>query len=204
MYKRQGNGDILDDMVKNEPLEADVKDEVDFNVTSGPVVITKDFLPGRRMKSKGSNKPAHVIKEKRTRRTPKKKVEYSEESLENDSLHEDFGVNFDDEDMDLEEKQFNGSYDEGIDEDDVNGKGLNTCQKCGREYKSKYPYYKHIQRCHHGKEVAKFSENCQICLKNFDQKKHLDRHMDFHRSKHDLDQPISCPECHLQLQTKYK
>ena len=194
---------ILEDLVKNEPLqfEALVKEE-----TEGLMNDLKGDGNASLKKRKRRTKTSSGKEKRKTRQVKKKIPPIQDEKLDDDLAgFEDFEVNFDDDQMDLEEKEFSKMFEEPImDENDVNGKCLNTCQKCGRDYKSKYPYYKHIQKCHYGKEVLKFSENCQICLKNFDHKKHLEKHMDFHRSKHDLYQPVSCPECNETFQTKYE
>lgn len=84
-------------------------------------------------------------------------------------------------------------------------KEAQVCPKCGRQYLSRHPYEKHLQHCLDGDKGNLFSANCVLCLRHFSHELQLNRHMEFHRSKHEgLDKVVSCPVCNLQLITKYE
>ena len=81
---------------------------------------------------------------------------------------------------------------------------VHKCPKCAKVYRSQFPFHKHVQECVHGKKsAASFEEKCSVCLRVFTNPKQLERHMDFHRSKHpDLEQPVNCPTCGEQIKNK--
>ena len=152
---------------------------------------------GRRRKSKRSNAKSLSARKKPSHQKGKEIKQEEEISY---LVSDNFQVDFSDGDQ----IEPNGSWVEEDNRDELclDDKRSMTCKKCGREYKSKHPYLKHTRKCLQGEEVPKFSENCKICLKHFYQEKQLERHLEHHRSKHNLEDTIICPECNETLETK--
>ena len=77
------------------------------------------------------------------------------------------------------------------------------CDKCGKLYKSIYPYYKHVKKCVEGvveaggslAEGKVINEKCKLCLRHFNRQWQLDRHYKLHDQRFQMDEKVTCPKC---------